>query len=123
MIRKFHATNYMKGQIQWQLPQLVNDGSIMFEKGTSRNKCIIILDESKIDPMNLKYIYSKLIPASREIRDWSSPLSIKNKKPIKGWANINENAIRGNLFSFTLNKKYINTTLQSKINMLKWYCR
>lgn len=77
MIKKFHATNYMKGQINWQLPQLVNDGAIKFEKGSSRNKSIIIIDESKINPMNLKYIYSKLIPANREIRDWSSPLSIK----------------------------------------------
>ncbi|MEL3959375.1 hypothetical protein NST17_19670 [Caldifermentibacillus hisashii] len=69
MIKKFHATNYMKGQIQWQLPQLVNDGSIMFEKGTSRNKYIIIIDETKIDHRNLKYLYDKLIPANREIRD------------------------------------------------------
>ena len=67
MIRKFNGNNYMKGQISWQLSPFVNSGAIKFEKGAKRNTCIIIVDESKIDPVELKYMYDKLVPVSREI--------------------------------------------------------
>ena len=67
MIRKFNGNNVMKGQITWQLNMFVKTGAIKFEKGAKRNTCIIIVDESKIDTMNLKYMYKKLIPVSREI--------------------------------------------------------
>lgn len=67
MIRKFNGNNFMKGRISMQFMQFVNDGTIQFEKGKNRNTCIITVDESKIDPINLKYMYNKLIPIEREI--------------------------------------------------------
>lgn len=69
MIRKFNGNNFMKGQITQQLSQFVNDGVIQFEKGEKRNTCIIIVDESKIDTTNLKYMYKKLIPEEREVKE------------------------------------------------------
>jgi hypothetical protein len=69
MIRKFNGNHTMKGNISWQLASFVNDGTIQFEKGLKRNTCIIVVNESKIDQTNLKYMYNKLIPVEREIKN------------------------------------------------------
>ncbi|MER2008826.1 MAG: hypothetical protein ABS939_15350 [Psychrobacillus sp.] len=68
MIRKFNANNVMKGNITWQMGVLAKNGAITFEKGARRNTCIVIVNESMIDSINLKYLYSKLLPESREIK-------------------------------------------------------
>lgn len=68
MIRKFNGNYYMKGRLSQQLSMFVHSGAIKFEKGTKRNTCIIIIDESKVGTLHLKYMYNKLIPASREIK-------------------------------------------------------
>lgn len=67
MIRKFNGNHAMKGRIQWQMQMFCNSGAITFEKGAKRNTCIIIVDESKIDSINLKYLYSTLVSKGREI--------------------------------------------------------
>jgi hypothetical protein len=66
MVRKFNGNNFMKGRIEWQLATFIGNG-ITFEKGTKRNTCIIVVDESKIDTTNLKYLCGTLIPKGREI--------------------------------------------------------
>jgi hypothetical protein len=67
----------MKGRISQQLSMYVNDGTIQFEKGKNKNTCIITVDESRIDPTNIKYMYNKLIPEEREIieNEWESTIS------------------------------------------------
>lgn len=67
MIRKFNGNNVMKGKITWQLSAFVKLGAITFEKGAKRNTCIITVDESKIDKINLDYMYKVLLPINREI--------------------------------------------------------
>jgi len=73
MVRKFRGTHYMKGQIDWQMQMFVKSGAIKFEKGERRNTCIIIVDESKMPKRELDYLYSKLLPKSREIVGDYSP--------------------------------------------------
>lgn len=69
MIRKFNANNAMKGRIIWQMGTLATDGAITFEKGAKRNTCIVIVNESMVDTMNLKYLYGALLPENREIKE------------------------------------------------------
>lgn len=69
MIRKFNINNVMKGKITWQMGTLATNGAITFEKGEKRNTCIAIVDESKVDTLNLKYLYGALLPESREIKE------------------------------------------------------
>lgn len=68
-IRRFNANNAMKGKITWQMGELATNGAITFEKGAKRNTCIVTVDESKVDTMNLKYLYGALLPESREIKE------------------------------------------------------
>jgi hypothetical protein len=67
MIRKFNANNFMVGRIGMQLPNFIGNG-ISFEKGAKRNTFIVTVNENKIDTINLKYLYAKLLPENREIK-------------------------------------------------------
>lgn len=68
-MRKFRGNNYMKGRISHQFPTYVESGAIKFEKGEKRNTCIIEIDEKNIEKRKLDYIYNKLIPINREIKE------------------------------------------------------
>lgn len=50
------------------MQRYVSNGAIQFEQGKKRNTCIITIDESRIEPIDLKYLYNKLIPERREIK-------------------------------------------------------
>ena len=69
MIKKFNANNVMKGRIAWQMQMFCNSGAIKFEKGAKRNTCIVIVDESQIEKRELDYLYEKLLPKNREIKE------------------------------------------------------
>lgn len=68
-IRRFNANNVMKGKIVWQMGTLATNGAITFEKGEKRNTCIVTVNEEMVDTMNLKYLYSALLPENREIKN------------------------------------------------------
>jgi len=68
MIKKFHCNNHLKGRIQAQMEHYIQDRAIQFEKGSKRNTCIVIIDESKVDEYELSYMYQTLIPTNREIQ-------------------------------------------------------
>lgn len=67
MIRKFKANNYLKGRIIAQMEHYIQSEAIRFESGSTRNTCIILVNESKIKPYELEYMYKTLIPVNREI--------------------------------------------------------
>lgn len=68
MIRRFYCNNHLKGRIQAQMKHYIQDKAIQFERGSKRNICIVIVDESKInDEYELSYMYQTLIPTNREI--------------------------------------------------------
>lgn len=67
-MRRFRANNHLKGRIQAQMPHYIDSKAIQFENGNSRNSCIIVIDESKIEEYELSYMYQTLIPTNREIQ-------------------------------------------------------
>lgn len=70
MIRKFYCNNYLKGRIISQMQHYIDSQAIQFEVGNNRNTCIVTINEDKIqDKHELDYIYKKLVPTNREIKE------------------------------------------------------
>lgn len=67
-IRKFNINSYMMGRIRFQMGELATNGAITFKKGRTRYTHIAVVNEDMVDTMNLKYLYAKLLPDSREIK-------------------------------------------------------
>lgn len=57
----------MKGRITSQFEHYIETNAIQFEKGKSKNTCVIVINESLIDTYELEYMYKTLIPTNREI--------------------------------------------------------